>query len=248
MAASQQNRDHGIAVKGISDDITEDDLFAAFGFAGNIAEVFIKAERGYAFVTFEATGSVQQAVDGAPAEVAGVSVRVEARTPARVREEAPVSVNVYINGLAGGVTAEDVQAGVAPFGAVDIDAVFVNDDKNIAFVAFETEDAAAAAVAASGSIVVAGQATGACEFRRSKANGGRRGGGSRKRSGRKAKAIPENSVYVCREREGGGGVGMRRVMRRKPTWWWGGGVGGGAEMHGERERAAGSFCAGEDTQ
>ena len=194
MAASQQNRDHGIAVKGISDDITEDDLFAAFGFAGNIAEVFLKAERGYAFVTFEATGSVQQAVDGAPAEVAGVSVRVEARTPARVREEAPVSVNVYINGLAEGVTAEDVQAGVAPFGAVDIDAVFVNGDKNIAFVAFETEDAAAAAVGAAGSIVIAGQATGACEFRRSKANGGRRGGGSRKRSGRKAKEIPANSV------------------------------------------------------
>ena len=181
-------------MKGISDDITEDDLFAAFGFAGNIAEVFLKAERGYAFVTFEATGSVQQAVDGAPAEVAGVSVRVEARTPARVREEAPVSVNVYINGLAEGVTAEDVQAGVAPFGAVDIDAVFVNGDKNIAFVAFETEDAAAAAVGAAGSIVIAGQATGACEFRRSKANGGRRGGGSRKRSGRKAKEIPANSV------------------------------------------------------
>ena len=184
------NREFGIAVKGISSECMDDDLYDAFGPFGSIQEVFIKAERGYAFVTFEAQESVAKAVAGAPAEVAGTAIRVEARTPARALVPAPASANIYINGLSEFATAEQVQQAVASFGLVDLEAIQVRADRGIAFVSFETEDAASAAVACS-TIEVGGQ-TASVDFRRSAV----RSGGRRRAKGRKPKAIPANSIYL----------------------------------------------------
>ena len=199
------DRSCGIAVKGVNDSITEADLQGAFAGFGGIAEVFLKAERGYAFVTFSDAASVAKAVAGAPAEVAGVNIRVEARTAAKPREQAPVSVNVYLNGLAESTTAEQVQASMAAFGAVDLDAITMNADKGFAFVTFNTEAEASACVGAAPHKINNSESN--AEFRRSAPRGprgGRRDGGEggerkpreRKRRARKPREIAPNSVYL----------------------------------------------------
>jgi hypothetical protein len=109
------------------------------------------------------------------------AVTVEARTPARPRQEATASSNIYIKGLREGTTEAEVLDAVAGFGPVASTEVVSDraENRGFAFVAFESVDAATAAVE-SGGISVAGIVH-SVEYRMSK---------PRSKKGRRRKKAP----------------------------------------------------------
>lgn len=184
------DREAGVIVRGISDSCTAGLLEAAFGGFGPIVDVFIKPPQrkngrpGFAFVTFASRASVPGALAGAPATIGEDAVTVEARTPLVPRAQASASANIYIKGLREGTTEAQVLEAATGFGPVASVELVSNDTRPIgfAFVAFETVEAATAAVG-SGDIIVAGFPH-TVEFRLTKP----RGAGKGRRRRRKAPA------------------------------------------------------------
>lgn len=196
------NRKCGICIRGVSDACSNELLEATFKRFGTITDTFVKAQRGYAFVTFADEKSVAMAIEGAPSSIGQDQVTVEARTEDQ-RRNAPPTINIYINGLPEDTTENMVAAAVAGFGQTT--SMQVQADRGFAFVGFTSVEEATKAVNASPLSVNGAQA--AVEFRRSKPRGERKNKdgserkGERKRNPRKPRArrrkkIVPNSIWI----------------------------------------------------
>lgn len=203
------DREAGICVFGVGETCTNELLQASFGSHGTIVDIFIKPptynrRRGFAFVTYEDKGSVAGALAAAVTTIGDDEVTVEARTEPKPRREATVSKSIYIKGLDATTANEAVETAAAAFGGVA--SIDVSADRGFAFVEYESEDFAQAAVNAQ-PLSIAG-AFCDVEFRmstprnrkgkKSGGGGGRTEGGGEGGEGRKRERAPReaNSVYL----------------------------------------------------
>lgn len=166
--ADTQDRALGIYIKGIAEDTTEADVMSAFSSFGQITEVILKGERGYALVHFNSAAEASAAAGGGVTSVSGVEVEVSARTPPKVREvrAAPASVNIYLRGLDDETTRDEVLDALTAFG--EVTSVSLQNARGFAYAAMDTVEAAEAAVGAA-PLTVGGLGDIECEMRRSRA-------------------------------------------------------------------------------
>lgn len=195
------DREAGIVVFDLSRKCTEELLRETFGAHGEIVDVFIRPPiygrpgRGFAFVTFSDRSAVAGALAAAPSHIGEDEVKVEARTVAKPRPPAAASPSIYIKGLDATADEDAVRAAVEAFGAVAN--VEMSADRGFAFVEFEGEEFAQAAVDAQ-PLSVSGVLCDV-EFRTSVARGrgGKGGGGGRAPRAKREPAPREaNSIYL----------------------------------------------------
>lgn len=164
--ARQQDRALGIYIKGINEDTSEVDCRTAFSIYGDITEVILKGERGYALVHFSSAAEASAAAESGVSILGGVPVEVAARTPPNDRKAQTVedSGNLYLRGIDANTSRDEVNEALAIFGAMVH--VKLHGTRGFAYATMESVQAAQAAVAAS-PLTVGDLDTVICEPRRS---------------------------------------------------------------------------------
>jgi RNA recognition motif-containing protein len=200
--AATQDRTLGIYVKGIAEDCAEDDLTSAFGKFGEIIEVIVQNERGWALVHYGTAAEAAAAAAGGVTSVGGADVEVSARTPAKVKEvkAVPATTNIYLSGLEETTTEEEVTEALEKFG--DVASVKLQGARGFAFATMEDLEAAVSAVAGA-PLQVGGLEGVGCEMRRSRApaskspnaGGDAPAGGIKKKKPRKKKDLSKD-IYI----------------------------------------------------
>jgi RNA recognition motif-containing protein len=143
---ADQQRELGVYVKGINEETTEDDCMAAFSSFGEITEVFLKSERGFALVQFSTRAAAEAAAAAGVGYVGSATVSVAARTPPKEKSVYPDSVNIYMNGLNESTSEDEIVGILGAFG--EVVAVELQGARGFAYITMGTVEAAVAAVAA----------------------------------------------------------------------------------------------------
>jgi RNA recognition motif-containing protein len=155
-----------IYLKGIDESTTFEDVSGALSDFGEVIEVDVQGERGFAYAEMDSVESAEAAVGAAPLSVGGLSVSCEMRrSRARGRRtrkkkksrSKDFTKDVYIKNLNpdDDGLADEIEAVFGQFGPVS--RVSIRKFRDFAFVTFEDEESVEVAIASSESITIGGQ-------------------------------------------------------------------------------------------
>jgi RNA recognition motif-containing protein len=137
-------------------DTTEEHVRTALAAFGEVVDLVVQAERGFAYATFAELSSAQKLIDAAPVNINGAQAGAEfrrSRAPNRVtrsrkprQSRKPKGPQIYVKGLDENTDESSLRAAFGGFG--EIVKVEKRDNRDYAFIQFETKDQVTDAVSA----------------------------------------------------------------------------------------------------